>query len=143
MAGEGPRGREDWSDAALEEAVAPVLSDVESSGSVIPDVRDEPWSAIAEQVTAMLYSADGSGQGISARPADPLPERIASVADQVQEWVVEELCSIGRPTNWPQCPQHPESHPLTAVERMGRAVWACPMTASVVSEIGQLTNPAG
>jgi hypothetical protein len=130
-------------DTALEEALAPVLSDLESTGSVIPEVRDEPWLATAEQVTAMLYSADGSGQGISARPADPLPERIASVADQVQEWVVEELCSVGRPTNWPQCPQHPHSHPLTAVERDGRAVWACPTTAGVVREIGQLANPAG
>jgi hypothetical protein len=130
-------------DSALQEALGPVLSDLESSGAVIPDVQDEPWSTTAEQVTAMLYSADGSGQGISARPADPLAQRIASVADQVQDWVVEELCSIGRPTNWPPCPQHPHSHPLIAVEREGRAVWACPKTAGVVCEIGQLANPAG
>lgn len=130
-------------DTTLEEALAPVLSDLERSASVLPDVRDEPWSATAEQVTAMLYSADGSGQGISARPADALAERIASVADQVQEWVVEELCSIARPTNWPQCPQHPHSHPLTAVEQGGRAVWACPKTAGVICAIGQLDNTAG
>jgi hypothetical protein len=73
--------------------------------------------------------------------SESLPERIASVTDQVQDWAVEELGSIGGPTNWPQCPQHPDSHPLAAVVREGRAVWHCPKTGPVVSEIGQLPTP--
>jgi hypothetical protein len=126
------------------EALAPVLRDLETSGSVMPDVRDEQWWSASEgQATAMIHSADGSGQGIFAITSEALAERIASVADQVQEWVVEELCSLGLPTNWPRCPQHPHSHPLAAVERAGQAVWACPKTADVVCEIGQLINPQG
>jgi hypothetical protein len=65
------------------------------------------------------------------------------VADQVQEWAVEELCSVGRPTNWPQCPRHPQSHPLVAVLREGLAVWVCPKTADVVCEVGHLVTSAG
>jgi hypothetical protein len=132
------RWTEDFMDNVLAEALTPVLRDLENSGSVTPDVRDEQWSAGEGQVTAMLYSPGGSGQGVFAITGEPLPARIASVADQVQEWVVEELCSIGRPTNWPRCPHHPYSHPLSAVEQEGRAVWTCPKTGHAMCEIGQL-----
>ncbi len=128
-------------DNALAEALTPVLRDLENSGSVTPDVRDEQWSTVGGELTAMLYSPGGWGQGVFAITGEPLPVRIASVADQVQEWAVEELCSIGQPTNWPQCPHHPHSHPLSAVERDGLAVWTCPKTGHTVCEIGQLAHP--
>jgi len=125
-------------DSALAEALTPVLRDLEHSGSVIPEVREDQWSDYPGQVTAMLHSPDGSGQGISAMAGEPLAQRVASVADQVQEWAVEELCSVGQPTNWPPCPEHPRSHPLSAVVRDGRAVWACPRTGDVICNIGSL-----
>jgi hypothetical protein len=59
------------------------------------------------------------------------------VADQVQEWAVEELCSVGKPTNWAQCPEHP----LAPVVSEGRAVWTCPKTGNVVAKIGHLPAP--
>jgi hypothetical protein len=94
-------------------------------------------------VTAMLCSPDGCGQGVSAMTGEALPQRIASAADQVQEWAVEELCRIGRPTNWPECPQHPHSHPLSAEVRERRAVCGtAPKTGHIVSKIGKLPTPA-
>src|ERR1035438_1683273 len=84
-------------DRALAEALAPVLRDPGNSGSVIPRVEDGQWSDVEGQVTAMLFSPGGSGQGVSAMTGEPLPQRIASVADQVQEWAVEELCSVRGP----------------------------------------------
>jgi hypothetical protein len=128
-------------DIGLAEALAPVVRDLENSGSVVPEVRDEQWDGVEGQATAMLYSPGCSGQGVWAMTGEPLPERIASVADQVQEWAVEELCSVGRPTNWPQCPEHPDAHPLSPVVSEGRAVWACPKTGNVVAEIGRLPAP--
>jgi hypothetical protein len=130
-------------DIALAEALTPVLRDLENSGSVIPEVRDHQWSDVEGQATAMLHSPDGSRQGVSVMTGDSLAQRIASVTDQVQEWAVEELCAVGRPTNWPQCPQHPSSHPLSAVVRDGRARWTCPATGDQVSEIGQLGRTVG
>jgi hypothetical protein len=130
-------------DTALAEALAPVLRDLETSGSVIPEVRDDQWSGVEGQATAMLHSPDGSGQGVSVMTGESPVQQIASVADQVQEWTVEELCSAGRPTNWPQCPKHPSTHPLAAVVRAGRAVWTCPATGRPVCEIGQLGRPQG
>jgi hypothetical protein len=125
-------------DTRLAEALTPVLRDLESSGSVNPEVRDDQWPGIEGQLTGALRSPDGTGQGVFVMTDESLPQRIASVADQVQEWAVEELCSVGRPTNWPQCPQHRSSHPLAPVVRDGRAVWTCPATGRAVSEIGQL-----
>jgi hypothetical protein len=37
---------------ALAEALTPVLSDLENSGSVIPDVRDSQWSNEISQLPA-------------------------------------------------------------------------------------------
>jgi hypothetical protein len=34
--------------------------------------------------------------------AQPAAERVAALADQVQEWEVEELAAAGRPATWPQ-----------------------------------------
>src|ERR1039458_8410910 len=99
----------------LAEALAPVLRDLANSDSVIPEVRDHQWSTFEGQATAMLFSPSGCGQGVSATADEPLVQRIAWVADQVQEWAVEELCSIGRPMNLAQCPQHIDFHPLSPV----------------------------
>jgi hypothetical protein len=109
-------------DVALSQALAPVLRDLGNSGSLVPDVCDTQWPDFPRQVTAMLRSPDGTAQGVSAMAAEPLPQRIASVAGQVQEWAVEALWRAGRPATWPECPQHPNSHPLTATAQEERAV---------------------
>ena len=90
----------------------------------------------------MLYAADHSGQGVSAMAAEPLPQRIASVADQVQEWAVEELCRTRRPATWPECTWHPGSHPMAAEVRDGRAVWTCPRSGHASGHIGSLRATA-
>jgi hypothetical protein len=128
-------------DIALSDPLAPVLHDLGNSGAPVPDVRDEPWSDFPGQVTAMLHDTDGTAQGVSVNTLESLPERIASVADQVQEWVVEALWRAGRPATWPECPEHRNAHPLTAAVQKDRAVWICPKTSHPVSEIGQLPSP--
>jgi hypothetical protein len=125
-------------DSALSEALAPVLRDLENSDAPVPDVRDRQWSDVPGQLTAMLYGPDGSGQGVSAMAGEPLPDRIASVADQVQEWAVEALWHAGRPATWPECPEHPGSHPLAAQLRDRRAAWACPETGILICLVGEL-----
>ncbi len=129
-------------DGRLGEALAPVLDDLRNSGGPVPEVRDAQWSDFPGQVTAMLYAADGSGQGVSAMAAEPLPQRIASVAGQVQEWAVEELCRVRRPATWPECTWHPGSHPMAAEVRDGRAVWTCPRSGHASDRIGSLRAPA-
>jgi len=129
-------------DIALSEAVnSPVLCDLGTCAAPVPDVRDKQWSDFPGQVTAMLHDTDGTAQGVSAMAAESLPQRIASVADQVQEWAVEALWRAGRPATWPECPEHPDSHPLVAAVREDRAVWICPRTGHLVSDIGRVPAP--
>ena len=63
-------------------------------------------------------------------------EQVARVAEAVQEWEIEELAAVGRPATWPECPDHPDSHPLDAVVDGGKAVWRCPRSGRAISAIG-------
>ncbi|MGC4865748.1 hypothetical protein ACLQ3B_09980 [Micromonospora sp. DT53] len=122
----------------LAAALEPILSDLGKPGGVQPDLRDEPWRDDPQTASAFLYASDGSGHGIAIDLGLPAVTQIVTLADQVQDWAVEALWSLGRATNWPPCPQHPESHPLTAVVRADRAVWACPTVGTEISAIGTL-----
>lgn len=129
-------------DQALRQALEPVLRDIGATGATEPRIEDDDWAGTdhVEGMTvasAMLWSADGNGMGVSVPPSLPPVDRIVWVADKVQEWVIEDRW--GRePTNWPPCPLHPGTHPMVATVRDGDAVWACPTDNSVVSRIGSL-----
>ncbi|GGO88811.1 hypothetical protein [Wenjunlia tyrosinilytica] len=118
-------------DGEFEAAFEPVLRDLRASCAVLPDVRvEDHW--------VMLFAPDGSGQGVAVWPCQEFPDQVANLADQVQEWAVEALWSQGLPAVWPQCPDHPDAHPLTAVVSACEAVWTCPKTARQVAAVGQL-----
>jgi hypothetical protein len=85
----------------LARALAPVLHVRETTGGPVPQVDDEDWQHDPRWPSAMLRGADGSAMGISVTFGDSRPEQVAQVADQVQEWAVEELWG-SRPTNWPR-----------------------------------------
>ena len=39
---------------------------------------------------------------------------------------------------WPECPTHPNTHPLEAAVLSDRAVWRCPKSGDAIAEIGTL-----
>ena len=121
----------------LARALAPVLHDLETTGAPVPRVVDDGWAEDPATASAMLWSRDGSGTGVSVHLGVPRPEQVAHVADQVQEWAVEALWG-SRPTGWPPCPQHPTTHPLRAVVRDGAARWTCPEDGTAVAVVGAL-----
>ncbi len=86
----------------------------------------------------MVTNPEGTGQGVSILLEDSLQQRIASVADQVQEWAVEQLWYAGRPATWPECPQHPDGHPLEASVMDEVAVWRCPRSKARIATVGSL-----
>ncbi|GII84629.1 hypothetical protein Ssi03_26190 [Sphaerisporangium siamense] len=122
----------------LAAALEPVLRDLRTTCVVPFEIREPSglyWDGLAG---AMFYGPDGSGQGVSVTPgADPV-EQTAWLADQVQEWAVEALWAAGLPAVWPHCPAHPDSHPLTAEAKNGRAAWFCPRTGEQIALIGEL-----
>jgi hypothetical protein len=98
----------------------------------VPNVADEDWIEFSGMTSAML-----PGTGIRAQLNAPESEQIAELADQVQEWIIEELWGTA-PTNWPPCPTHPTTHPLMARALDGVAVWCCPGDGEPSVRIGYL-----
>ena len=124
-------------DEVLRQAMEPVLRDLQGAGIAAPRIEDDDWTGDPDLPSVMLRSPDGSATGVSVARFDAVFERIASAADQVQEWAIEELWGHAS-TNWPPCPQHPNSHPMKATTRDGAAVWVCPADDALVSKIGEL-----
>lgn len=126
-------------DEVLRQALAPVLRDLAaSSNSARPaELEEHDWTGDPRWPSAMIRSADGTARGVSVDRSAPSAERIASAADHVQEWVIEELWG-SEPTNWPVCPLHPDSHPLRATVRAANAWWDCPRDSTSIVRIGAL-----
>ena len=124
-------------DPELTRALAPVLADLRATGAPLPRIEASGWPADATRAGAMLWSRRGSGQGVAVTLGRPPAEQVAEVADQVQEWAVEDLWGTA-PTNWPPCPHHPTTHPLEARLDDATAWWVCPRGGSRVSPVGTL-----
>ena len=135
-----PRPLTDAERAELRANLEPVLRDMHSSGAIVPDIREEAHDDLGPDcVCAWIQSPGGAdSQGIRVQASLPAPERLADLADQLQEWEIEELAAAGRPATWPECPQHPGTHPLAAQARSDQATWCCPTSGQVISIIGAL-----
>lgn len=125
-------------DEALREALEPILRDLRRDGLDEPRVEDRDWTGDPEQPSAMMWRPDGSGVGVSVSRSAAASDRIAAVADQVQEWAIEGQLWGTAETNWPRCPRHPRSHPMLATTANEAAVWVCPTSQDVVGPIGGL-----
>lgn len=123
-------------DDVLRRALEPVLSDIRSTGAPRPRVEDKQWDSDPGVSSAMLWAADDSRRGISTRPGLSALGQIVAIADQVQEWVIEERWSEG--SNWPPCPIHPRTHPMTPAVVSESAQWVCPISGTPFGTIGQL-----
>ncbi|MGZ4635742.1 MAG: hypothetical protein ACXVYY_05815 [Oryzihumus sp.] len=137
-------------DPRLVEALEPVLRDARSTVDVVPEFRDRSWvddprptwagsdPVAPEQLWAEMHAPDGSMWGVWVLADDPPAERVVRAADQFQEWVVEQLWGLERSTSWPECPEHPDTHPLAPLLGDGAPVWACPRSGHVACAIGVL-----
>ena len=124
-------------DEDLQIALAPVLADLTSGTPLTPEFRDDDWSGM-QGVAATMIFLGGSGTGISINVGDGRTQQMVSLADQIQVAVVEALWSAGRAPVWPECPEHPDSHPLRPIERTGVAIWVCPSSQDEIGPIGSL-----
>ncbi|MCQ8189666.1 hypothetical protein [Streptomyces rugosispiralis] len=114
------------------DALKAVLRDLRAQCAVRPDIRTDDACGI------MLWAPDGSALGLTSPLGGTAAELLAHLADQVQDWAVEALWSEGVSAVWPQCPTHPDTHPLTAAVRTDTAVWVCPKGRTTVARIGEL-----
>ena len=134
-----PRALADAERAELRATLEPVLRDMRDSGAIVPDVLEEAHDDFGPDfVCAWIPSPAGGGSDIRVQVGLPAPERLADLADQLQDWEIEELWAAGRPATWPECPRHPDSHPLAPQARGDQAAWCCPASGQVIGTIGAL-----
>lgn len=87
-----------------------------------------------------LVGLGGLQLAFDRRDVRTTAEALERIADQAHDLIVEDLPSHHLPTNWPQCPHHPTTHPLV-VRRVRKSVgWACPVTRRVLAPIGELSG---
>jgi hypothetical protein len=124
--------------SSLEAALGLVIRDLQSTGGISLNVLDEPTDDDPRYESMWLLSDSGSRTGLLGPLDMTEPERVAHVADQVQDFVHEELGCMGRPATWPECPEHPASHPLTPTLISSSACWQCPKSGDTLGAIGEL-----
>lgn len=121
-------------DGRLAQALAPVLDDLKASGIPLPVCRaGDQHDESATQV--ILYSETGAGTGFYLSDESD-SWQVARLADQVQDWVVEELWAKGESPVWPICLKDHGNHPLKPVSDGARSLWTCPRSGQVIAEIG-------
>jgi hypothetical protein len=118
-------------EARLRAALDVLLPELQLTSGLQPHLEERGDSV-------MFLNQDGHGQGIHLRGGGETDE-LAQVADQVQEWAVEELWNQGRSATWPECPFHPSSHPLEPVVEEGTGIWRCPKTSEGIAAIVKLS----
>ncbi|MEV6410958.1 hypothetical protein [Kribbella sp. NPDC051718] len=123
---------------SLANALEAVVRDLRNTGGIELRISDEPATSDPGYESVLLLSGRRSWTGLLAPIALTDDERLAHVADQIQEFVFEELARLGLPVTWPECPEHPASHPLTPVLTSGLPSWQCPRSGDTVAPIGQL-----
>jgi len=85
---------------------------------------------------AWLEAPDGTGQGIRVWLNGNNGYQVYSLAEQLQEWMVDQGAT------WPPCPVHLDAgHRLETDIRDDVAVWWCPRSGQTVAAVGSLPSP--
>jgi len=123
--------------AVLDEVLAPILRDLTATGGPVARVDWHQWAEPSRD-SAPLYGVDGAGVGVAVTLEAQRQAQLVELADQVPEWAVEALWHQQRPATWPNCPRHPNSHPLTVRQVDERAAWVCGPDDVVIASVGAL-----
>jgi hypothetical protein len=144
-----PRPLTDSEREVMRNAIKPVLRDLEVSGAIVPEVRYEAHDVEGrdgrEGVHAWITLADGTAGRDVWIPTEEasFAGQVWWLADQLKEWEIDELWRACRSATWPECPVHPDSHPLQPdVEGEDNAVWRCPRSGQIICPIGALGSYA-
>ncbi|GAB3812456.1 hypothetical protein [Kribbella italica] len=124
---------------SLADALGLVVRDLERTGGLTLRVLDEPVDNSYDYESVWMMSAAAPGRtGLMAPRWFGDAERVVHVADQVQEFILEELWGLGRSATWPECAEHPGSHPLEARLTDDGPGWVCPKSGRTGARIGEL-----
>jgi hypothetical protein len=123
--------------AAFDEALAPVMADVERQHPGLLRVAPQPESSESQ---ARLVEPSGRSMELSLGDDDPdyHADAALDLTGQVQEFACEVVWTTTGRAGWPECPGHPRGHSLDFGRHGDRVFWFCPRDGHVVSEVGSL-----
>lgn len=122
----------------LRNALDAIQRDLRNTGGIELRILEEPAADDPGYESVWLLAGRRWRTGVLAPVDMGEPERLVHVAEQVQEFVFEELARLELPVTWPECPEHPASHPLTPALASSGPCWQCPKSGDTVSQIGEL-----
>jgi hypothetical protein len=127
----------------MQEACGPALADLERSRPGLLRLGPRPESAPFadpwgnDVASLWLWDIGGQGTGVwLGEPEEGPSAALFRASEAVQEAAIEAVHGA-----WPECPDHPASHPLELHEAGARPAWACPVTGRSVAPVGQLPGP--
>jgi len=139
-----PRQLTEAERAVLRQAVTPLLADLAASGMSVPVILEEAREEREAEVCGWIQGPGGTGTGTSVLLDSSPAERVAELAEQLQNWAADQLHDAGRPPEWPACPRHPDPpRRLEPQVRDGHAAWVCWESGQVIWPIGELEIPGG
>src|SRR6185437_2153555 len=101
--------------ALLAAALEPVLRDLTTTCGTSWRLDETEWNG---PLSAWLFEST-SGLGIFVERDMSFEEQVATLAEQVQEFAIENLWN----TSWPECLVHPGTHPMDPGVVGTQAVW--------------------
>jgi hypothetical protein len=121
-----------------------VIRDVNMTSPVQIRVTGENQGQDGDRTILLAFEGEPSaGLGIVVASSPPTADRIVQVANQIQDFVVETLPEHGHPAVWPECGEHPGSHPLEPATDASQPVWRCPRSGQIHGAIGGLRGRIG
>jgi hypothetical protein len=129
----------------MEGACRPALADLDRSRPGLLRLGPRPESLPAvdpwgnDGASLWLWDTGGQGTGVwLGEPEEAPSAALFRACEAVQEAAIEAVHGA-----WPECPDHPDSHPLELREAGNRPAWACPVNGRSVAPVGELGGPSG
>jgi hypothetical protein len=116
-----------------------LLADTRATSPISPEVHDyTPNEGPDDTQSAMLVWPDGSIASIYITTTLEFSAGAVQVAEQFQSELILVLWSHDISSTWPDCPVHPNAHPLKPDASGAAPEWICPTDLSPVARIGGL-----
>ena len=128
----------------MRRACEPALADLERSRPGLLRLGPAPGSVPAvdpwgNDVSSLwLWETGGQGTGVwLGEPEEDASAALFRASEAVQEAAIEAVRGA-----WPECPDHPDSHPLELHDAGNGPAWACPLTGRSLGPVGELPGPS-
>src|SRR5687768_5251645 len=104
------------------EVLTPIIRDVNTTSPMRIAVTGQSSEVDSERTIWLGLDGDDSKVGVVLASGKPMVDRFVEIAGQIQDWVLQTLAGHGYQAVWPECREHPGTHPLEAFNEASQPV---------------------